>query len=79
VRHVAVKAAGIVASKVQLLLVMPLYQQAEQILVDQTASCPLYQTKNRYLLRGWGKGGFAEDGRGLIPNDAWITGYIAPH
>lgn len=58
---------------------IPLYQQAEQLLIDNVAVCPLYQTVTQYALRPWVKGGFEEDGRGLFPNDAWVTGYIAKH
>ncbi|HEY7340416.1 MAG TPA: peptide ABC transporter substrate-binding protein [Ktedonobacterales bacterium] len=58
---------------------IPLYQQAEQLLIDNVAACPLYQTINHYALRPWVKGDFVEDARGLFPNDAWITGYIAKH
>lgn len=58
---------------------IPLYQQAEQLLIDNVAVCPLYQTVAQYALRPWVKGGFEEDGRGLFPNDAWVSGYIAKH
>jgi ABC-type oligopeptide transport system substrate-binding subunit len=58
---------------------IPLYQQAEQMLIDNVAVCPLFQYVNRYALRSWVKGDFVEDARGLFPNDAWITGYIAKH
>jgi ABC-type oligopeptide transport system substrate-binding subunit len=58
---------------------IPLYNQAEQLLIDNVAVCPLLQYVNHYALRSWVKGDFAEDARGLFPNDAWITGYIAKH
>ena len=58
---------------------VPLYNQAEQLLIDNVAVCPLYQYVTRYALRSWVKGGFEEDARGLIPNDAWVSGYIAKH
>jgi peptide/nickel transport system substrate-binding protein/oligopeptide transport system substrate-binding protein len=58
---------------------IPLYQQAEQMLIDNVAVCPLYQTVNHYALRTWVKGDFVEDARGLFPNDAWVSGYIARH
>ena len=58
---------------------IPLYERAEQLLIDNVAVCPLFQTINRYALRPWVKGGFVEDARGVFPNDAWITGYIAKH
>ncbi|HET9979641.1 MAG TPA: hypothetical protein VFQ32_04320, partial [Ktedonobacterales bacterium] len=58
---------------------VPLYQQAEQLLIDNVAVCPLFQEVNRYVLRPWVQGNFVEDGRGVFPNDAWVTGYIARH
>ena len=57
----------------------PLYNQAEQLLIDNVAVCPLLQYVNYYALRPWVKGDFAEDARGLFPNDAWVSGYIAKH
>jgi oligopeptide transport system substrate-binding protein len=56
-----------------------LYQQAEQQLIDNVVVCPLYQTMNTYALRAWVKGNFVEDARGIFPNDAWVSGYIATH
>jgi ABC-type oligopeptide transport system substrate-binding subunit len=58
---------------------VPLYNQAEQMLIDNVAVCPLYQYVTRYALRPWVKGDFVEDTRGLFPNDAWVSGYIAKH
>jgi ABC-type oligopeptide transport system substrate-binding subunit len=58
---------------------VPLYQQAEQLLIDNVAVCPLLQYVNHYGLRTWVKGDFVEDARGLFPNDAWVSGYIAKH
>ena len=58
---------------------IPLYQRAEQMLIDNATICPLYQRMNKYALRPWVKGGFVEDVRGVFPNDAWVTGYIAKH
>ncbi len=58
---------------------VPLYNQAEQLLIDNVAICPLYQWMNHYALRTWVKGDFVEDARGLFPNDAWVSGYIAKH
>ena len=58
---------------------IPRYQQAEQLLIDNVAACPLFQLVNHYALRSWVKGDFVEDARGLFPNDAWVTGYIAKH
>ena len=57
----------------------PLYNQAEQLLIDNVAVCPLLQYVNHYALRTWVKGDFAEDARGVFPNDAWVSGYIARH
>ena len=57
----------------------PLYQQAEQLLIDNVAVCPLFQVMGAYALRPWVKGDFAQNGLGVIPNDAWVTGYIANH
>jgi oligopeptide transport system substrate-binding protein len=54
-----------------------LYNRAEQQLIDNVAVCPIYQTMNHYALRTWVKGDFVEDARGLFPNDAWVSGYIA--
>jgi peptide/nickel transport system substrate-binding protein/oligopeptide transport system substrate-binding protein len=56
---------------------IPLYNQAEQLLIDNVAVCPLFQYVNHYALRTWVKGDFVEDARGLFPNDAWVSGYIA--
>jgi ABC-type oligopeptide transport system substrate-binding subunit len=58
---------------------VPLYQQVEQLLIDNVAVCPLFQEVNRYALRPWVKGDFVEDGRGFFPNDDWVSGYIAKH
>lgn len=58
---------------------VPLYQQAEQLLIDSVAICPLFQAVSRYALRPWVKGSFVEDGRGVFPNDTWVSGYIAKH
>ena len=58
---------------------VPLYQQAEKLLIDNAVVCPLFQALSRYALRPWVTGGFVEDGRGVFPNDAWVSGYIAKH
>ena len=55
---------------------LPLYHQAEQLLVDNVSVCPLFQAVNSYAMRTRLKA-FTEDARGLIPNDAWVRGYIA--
>jgi hypothetical protein len=49
------------------------------MLIDNVAVCPLLQYVNHYALRSWVKGDFVEDARGLFPNDAWVSGYIAKH
>ncbi len=36
----------------------PLYNQAEQLLIDNVAVCPLLQYVNHYALRPWVKGDF---------------------
>lgn len=53
---------------------VPLYTQAEQLLIDNAVVCPLFQFVNHYALRPWMKN-FGEDARGLIPSDAWMQGY----
>jgi ABC-type oligopeptide transport system substrate-binding subunit len=58
---------------------IPLYQRAEQLYVDNVGACPLFQLVAAYVQRSWVTGGFVEDGRGVFPNDAWVTGYIARH
>ena len=58
---------------------IPLYQQAEQLLIDNVTVCPLFQVVDAYVLRPWVKGDFAQNGLGVIPNDAWVSGYIAKH
>lgn len=57
----------------------PLYHQAEQMLIDSVAICPLFQVVDAYALRSWVKGGFAQNGLGVVPNDDWVSGYIARH
>jgi ABC-type oligopeptide transport system substrate-binding subunit len=57
----------------------PLYHQAEQMLIDNVAICPLFQVVDAYALRSWVKGGFAQNGLGVVPNDDWVSGYIAKH
>ena len=58
---------------------IPLYNEAEQLLIDNVVYCPLYQIVRHYALRPWVKGGFVEDARGVFPNDTWVSGYIAKH
>ena len=57
----------------------PLYHQAEQMLINNVAICPLFQVVNAYALRSWVKGGFAQNGLGVVPDDDWVSGYIAKH
>ena len=57
----------------------PLYNQAEQMLVDQGAWCVLYQYLNFYRVRTWVKGGFVQTAQGSFPLFAWQTGYVANH
>ncbi|MGE5335172.1 MAG: peptide ABC transporter substrate-binding protein [Nitrososphaerota archaeon] len=58
---------------------LPLYNQAEQMIVDQVAWCPTSQYQNYYRLRTWVKGGFVQTAQGSFPLFAWQTGYIANH
>ena len=58
---------------------IPFYLRAERLFIDNAALCPLYQSVSAYALRPWVKGDFVKDGRGIFPNDAWVTGYITRH
>jgi oligopeptide transport system substrate-binding protein len=53
-----------------------LYNQAEQLLLNDGAFCPVYTEPNYYALRSWVKG-MTEDAEGDFPNDAWVTGYLS--
>lgn len=58
---------------------VPLYNQAEQLLIDNVSFCPVFQYQNYYRLRTWVKGGFDQTSQALWPLSAWATGYIAKH
>ncbi len=53
---------------------MKLYNQAEQALVQQVATCPLFQHQAGYLLRS-SIYGMRQNGLGLFADDDWVTGY----
>lgn len=55
---------------------LQLYNQAEQQLIQQVATCPLFQYQSAYLLRT-SIVGMRQNGMGLFPNDDWIKGYRA--
>jgi peptide/nickel transport system substrate-binding protein/oligopeptide transport system substrate-binding protein len=54
------------------------YNQAEQMLINQVATCPLYQGNSNYQVRSYVHGFFIEAGA-QTPNDAWQSMYIAAH
>jgi oligopeptide transport system substrate-binding protein len=58
---------------------VPLYNQAEQMLVDQVAWCPTSQYQNYYRVRTWVKGGFVQTAQGSFPLPVWQSAYIANH
>ncbi len=58
---------------------VPLYNQAEQMLVNQVAWCPTSQYQNYYRVRTWVKGGFVQTAQGSFPLPVWQTAYIANH
>jgi peptide/nickel transport system substrate-binding protein/oligopeptide transport system substrate-binding protein len=58
---------------------IPLYNQAEQMVVDQVAWCPTSQYQNYYRVRTWVKGGFVQTAQGSFPLPVWQTAYIANH
>ncbi len=58
---------------------MQLYNQAEQLLVDNVAYCPISQGKDQYAIRTYMKGGWDLNAQDFIPNDAWVNGYVATH
>jgi peptide/nickel transport system substrate-binding protein/oligopeptide transport system substrate-binding protein len=58
---------------------VPLYNQAEQMLLDQVAWCPTSQYQNYYRVRTWVKGGFVQTAQGSFPLPVWQTAYIANH
>jgi oligopeptide transport system substrate-binding protein len=54
------------------------YNQAEQQLVNQVATCPLYQGIDFYRVRTYVSGWYQNAGGGT-PNDAWIATQIQNH
>ena len=58
---------------------MSLYNQAEQLLVDNVAVCPMFTGNGHYRLRTWVKGGYIISPNGNVPNPGWVSGYIATH
>jgi peptide/nickel transport system substrate-binding protein/oligopeptide transport system substrate-binding protein len=54
---------------------LSLYNQAEQLLINDGAFVPVYTAPNTYTLRSWVKG-MTEDAQAQFPNDAWVTGYL---
>lgn len=57
---------------------MSAYHQAEQDLVQQVATCPLFQYQSDYLMRPYVVG-MRQSGLGLFADDDWLAGYIARH
>jgi ABC-type oligopeptide transport system substrate-binding subunit len=57
----------------------PLYQRAEQLLIDNVAFCPVFQYQSYYRLRTWVKGGFDQTAQLNWPLSAWQNAYIAKH
>lgn len=57
---------------------MALYNQAEQVLINQAALCPLLQGVVRYQLHTWVRG-WSLDPEGIPANDAWLATSIAAH
>ncbi|HKS71227.1 MAG TPA: ABC transporter substrate-binding protein, partial [Ktedonobacterales bacterium] len=57
---------------------MSLYNQAEQLLINQVAVCPVFQYGNQYMARTYMKG-FLEDAQGQEPITEWPNVYIATH
>jgi len=56
-----------------------LYNQAEQLFVDNVAACPMFTDVQHYRTRTWVQGGWDLSAAAAWPNDAWVTGYIANH
>ncbi len=54
---------------------LQLYNQAEQLLLDDGAFCPVSAYTNSYALRPWVHG-LSEDAQGAFPNDQWVDGYL---
>ena len=57
---------------------MQLYNQAEQLLINQVAVCPVFQYGNQYMARTYLKG-FAENAQGQEAITEWPNVYIATH
>jgi hypothetical protein len=57
---------------------MSIYHLAEQELVQQVATCPLYQSESAYRLRPYVVG-MRQSSLGTFPNDDWVAGYITRH
>ncbi|HEX6798691.1 MAG TPA: peptide ABC transporter substrate-binding protein, partial [Ktedonobacterales bacterium] len=57
---------------------MSLYNQAEQLLINQVAVCPVFQYGLQYMARTYMKG-FLEDAQGNQPTTEWPNVYIATH
>jgi oligopeptide transport system substrate-binding protein len=51
------------------------YNQAEQLLLNDGAFCPVYTEPNYYALRSW-VNGMTENGEEVFPNDDWVNGYL---
>jgi oligopeptide transport system substrate-binding protein len=56
-----------------------LYNQAEQLLVNNVAVCPVFTGMQHYRIRTWVKGGWDFSAAATWPQDSWVTGYIANH
>jgi oligopeptide transport system substrate-binding protein len=52
------------------------YQQAEQLLLNQVAWCPLFQSAAQYLVRPTMRNWF-EDAQGVPPDDAWVAAWVS--
>jgi peptide/nickel transport system substrate-binding protein/oligopeptide transport system substrate-binding protein len=57
---------------------MQAYNQAEQLLVNQVATCPLYQGINFYQVRSY-VNNWLQDAAGSTPNDNWVATTISNH
>ncbi|HEX6122701.1 MAG TPA: hypothetical protein VFY89_06055, partial [Ktedonobacterales bacterium] len=55
-----------------------LYHQAEQLLIQQAAVCPLYQYTKSYRAQPY-LHGYVEDALGAVPLDAWAGMYVGSH
>jgi oligopeptide transport system substrate-binding protein len=54
------------------------YNQAEQLLVSQVATCPLYSTTSFYEVRSYIHN-YTEDAQGLVPQDNYVSMYVTTH